>query len=445
MLSLPATPAPSAKAGVPNTPTPAGADERHTIFIQDSEPEDNPDGDADGDVDDGASTHSAEEDVEIISGPVNVANFAGPSGGGALPAYRSCMEYYHIPPVPLVINPAIQSKKWFIVTRGRFVGVFNTCASSDAATKKISTNCHWRHKGFQQDAVDQFNVALELGQFSCPPTMSESQREAIWIVLSSDEEETQPPPPAADSDDDWYTAGEDFPETSFEGDDEFCAFIASLDDAQIPGTAAFKETAARGTPTLRRPGAAHGPDTTRSQASQILRSHVDATVVATQKRRKVKTKHLTDTPPVIVVFIGLQPGVYSHWTLAAPQVLGVSGSVYFGYKTWPIAEKAFDYAVQRGWAFHIRGGRRLPYTLIKPSPAPGHPFQTPLTHGITRKNWYCVYRGLSPGIYRSYLECALNTLGVPHGSFEAFRSRTVAHEKFRLAQERGEVEVVAAS
>ncbi|KAF8997035.1 hypothetical protein BDZ89DRAFT_1052182 [Hymenopellis radicata] len=262
--------------------------------------------------------------------------------------------------------------------------------------------------------------------------MSKSQREEIWIVLSSDEEET-PRPSATESDDDWYTAGEDFPETSFEGDEQFCAFIASLDDAQIPGTPAFKETAARGTATVRRGGPAHGADTTRSQASQILRSNPDATVLATQKRRKVKTKQRPDTPPVIVVFIGLKPGVYSHWTLAAPQVLGVSGSVYFGYKTWPVAEKAFEYAVQRGWAFHIRGGRRVPYTLIKPSTAPGHPFQTPLTHGITRTNWYCVYRGLSPGIYRSYLKCALNTLGIPHGSFEAFRSRDVAQNKFRIA------------
>ncbi|KAF8997036.1 hypothetical protein BDZ89DRAFT_1052183 [Hymenopellis radicata] len=163
VLRIPATPASSTKAGVPDTPTSPGADERHAIVIQESEAEDYADEDADGEADDAASSHSAEEEVEIISGPVNVANFAGPSGG-VLAAYRFCVEYYHIPPVPLVINPAIQSKKWFIVTRGRFVGVFNTCASSDQATKKISTNCHWRHKGFQQDAVDQFNVALELGQ-----------------------------------------------------------------------------------------------------------------------------------------------------------------------------------------------------------------------------------------------------------------------------------------
>ncbi len=53
--------------------------------------------------------------------------------------------------------------------------------------------------------------------------------------------------------------------------------------------------------------------------------------------------------------------------------------------------------------------------------------------------------GLTIFGYMNSLECVLNMLGVPGCSYEAFQSLTIAREKFHSAQQRGEVEAVAAA
>ncbi|KAJ7882723.1 hypothetical protein B0H13DRAFT_1890745 [Mycena leptocephala] len=57
--------------------------------------------------------------------------------------------------------------------------------------------------------------------------------------------------------------------------------------------------------------------------------------------------------------------------------------------------------------------------------------------------WYMVYCGIHPGVYRSHLECQLNTLGV-HGTLhESVIGRACAFSKYAKAESTGLVKVVA--
>lgn len=103
------------------------------------------------------------------------------------------------------------------------------------------------------------------------------------------------------------------------------------------------------------------------------------------------------------MFIGLIPGVYDTWALAMPQVHSVKGAVFLGYARRGEADRAYQYAKVRGWVSRVQNGRHMTLEWGAPQATPtiSHPFATPLTVGIPNKRWYCVYRGLSPGVYRT--------------------------------------------
>ncbi|KAK6974471.1 hypothetical protein R3P38DRAFT_3239317 [Favolaschia claudopus] len=106
------------------------------------------------------------------------------------------------------------------------------------------------------------------------------------------------------------------------------------------------------------------------------------------------------------------------------------------------AQAAFAYAAAHG------------YTRNTVTPAPPIPqlpvpvgerssSQNPL-HGddVVDGRWFVVYRGISPGIYRSHLECQLNIIGISNAAYEAVRDRPMAVRKLTVALERGEVRVI---
>ncbi|KAJ7035428.1 hypothetical protein C8F04DRAFT_1258980 [Mycena alexandri] len=144
------------------------------------------------------------------------------------------------------------------------------------------------------------------------------------------------------------------------------------------------------------------------------------------------------------VFYGRQPGVFKHWFGvggAQVQVTGVPSAVHQGYATVAEAEAAFNYALERSWVA-VRGSRppspsELPQTAIPTLPLPQDltvSIHNPL-HGASPSTpkWYIVYTGISPGIYASYLECALNTLGLSSARYDSADSREEAERRWAVA------------
>ncbi|KAJ7440410.1 hypothetical protein B0H11DRAFT_2253030 [Mycena galericulata] len=142
-------------------------------------------------------------------------------------------------------------------------------------------------------------------------------------------------------------------------------------------------------------------------------------------------------PGGYAVFYGRDPGTYSRWSGphgAGAQVTGVSGALHQGYPTVEAAKAAFEYALTRGWT-----GRRPSPTGFVTAPVPSLPI--PVSPPVSTSNplhtedtqWYVVYAGITPGVYCSYLECALNTVCVSGATYESAGSRAEAERYWATA------------
>ncbi|KAJ7169409.1 hypothetical protein C8R46DRAFT_1217110 [Mycena filopes] len=134
---------------------------------------------------------------------------------------------------------------------------------------------------------------------------------------------------------------------------------------------------------------------------------------------------------------------------AEVQVKQVHGAIHQGYASRAEADAAFVYAVERDWVM-VRP--RTTHTAVTPAvtlptPTPSDDPQPNPLHGATASapHWHVVYAGIAPGIYASYLECALNTLGLSSASYEAARSREEAVEHWLHANADGSVRVLTHS
>ncbi|SJK99379.1 uncharacterized protein ARMOST_02675 [Armillaria ostoyae] len=167
------------------------------------------------------------------------------------------------------------------------------------------------------------------------------------------------------------------------------------------------------------------------------------TVRAVKKRRKRR-------PPrgygAYVVFVGVTPGVYLTWAECKAQAFGQPSNVYSGYMTLELAEAAFQYALDKGWVRYAN----VDQPCALPSQVPFDPnhsttpedYDTPLNAGKPFERWYVVYRGISPGIYKSDLERSINTTGISDCLTESFESLALIHRKFRDALRDGVVQVL---
>ncbi|KAJ7895683.1 hypothetical protein B0H13DRAFT_2338759 [Mycena leptocephala] len=131
--------------------------------------------------------------------------------------------------------------------------------------------------------------------------------------------------------------------------------------------------------------------------------------------------HVVGAPPptqnkpkfaAYVVFSGRRVGVFSTWREAESLVKGVSKCIFRGYKTTAEARAAFAYASERSWV-RVIGAPIAAAIPVLPQPVVVADGTNPLngTEDFDGK-WYVVYRGITPGVYRSHLECQLNTVGV---------------------------------
>ncbi|KAJ7481408.1 hypothetical protein B0H11DRAFT_1915560 [Mycena galericulata] len=133
---------------------------------------------------------------------------------------------------------------------------------------------------------------------------------------------------------------------------------------------------------------------------------------------------------------------YTHdWAETKPLVNSVPNNIFRGYYTVAEAQAAFQYALQRSWVRSVD----TPVTAIPalPLPAPVIDSSNPLNGDETLDDtWYIVYRGITPGVYRSHLESQLNTLGIPGAIHESVEGKAAALDKYNAAVRRGEISIL---
>ncbi|KAJ7469885.1 hypothetical protein B0H11DRAFT_2238322 [Mycena galericulata] len=150
------------------------------------------------------------------------------------------------------------------------------------------------------------------------------------------------------------------------------------------------------------------------------------------------------------VFHGLRPGAYTTWAEARLSVDGVRNNIHQGYGSFQAAQAAIEYAEARSWTRRISPGSSS--TPAAGTTIPNLPLPVDLLHGPNPLHsdgrasfdgtWYIVYRGITPGIYQSYLECALNTLGLSNATYDSAPSREEAVRRYENALAGGRVEVI---
>ncbi|KAJ7435119.1 hypothetical protein B0H11DRAFT_2257618 [Mycena galericulata] len=137
---------------------------------------------------------------------------------------------------------------------------------------------------------------------------------------------------------------------------------------------------------------------------------------------------------VYVVFCGCRSGVFHTWAETEPLVSGVHNCIFRGYSTTAEAHAAFRYALQRSW---VRSYDDSATISIPALPVPGPLAEINPLNGaeILNSKWFVVYRGISPGVYRSHLEAQLNTLGVKGVLHESIEGKAAALAKYAAAFE----------
>ncbi|KAJ7450270.1 hypothetical protein B0H11DRAFT_2246838 [Mycena galericulata] len=207
-------------------------------------------------------------------------------------------------------------------------------------------------------------------------------------------------------------------------DTELAALIASISDLDL-------------TPSQPSPEAAATPTT--SQPDPLPR----APLPPRKSPLKRKRAHAA-----YVVFYGLRPGVYLQWfgpAGAEVQVRGVRYSLHQGYATVSQARAAFEYAQQRSWISHLPNAPTAPIPSLPTPQIPNALTPNPLHGGIFAPKWHIVYAGITPGIYASYLECALNTIGISSASYDSADTLEEAQERWREATRSGSICVLTPS
>ncbi|KAJ7675300.1 hypothetical protein B0H17DRAFT_1207809 [Mycena rosella] len=158
------------------------------------------------------------------------------------------------------------------------------------------------------------------------------------------------------------------------------------------------------------------------------------TVQASRKRVRTSKK------AAYVVFCGIRCGVFLTWPEAKSLVTGVPNAIFRGYGSVAEADATFAYAVARSWV----SNSDLPlvvavHALPLPQTTIGVDAPNPLNGAESLDDkWYVVYRGITPGVYRSHLESQLNTLGVRGSLHKAIPGREAAQAKYSAAMHRGE-------
>ncbi|KAJ7106116.1 hypothetical protein C8R43DRAFT_963445 [Mycena crocata] len=130
-----------------------------------------------------------------------------------------------------------------------------------------------------------------------------------------------------------------------------------------------------------------------------------------QKPRKAHAK-------AHVVFFGGEIDVFENWVDAQHSITGNGLAIHCCSRL--CTRTGLD------WRLRI-------IDTISPLPLPSSYEDNPLNSDSSSPLWYGVCRGVVPGVYRSYLECALNTLGVKGNLCNSFTTREEAERAYSQA------------
>ncbi|KAJ7160862.1 hypothetical protein C8R46DRAFT_1038080 [Mycena filopes] len=161
---------------------------------------------------------------------------------------------------------------------------------------------------------------------------------------------------------------------------------------------------------------------------------------------RLKSRSRTGKFKVYVVFRGRFIGVFDLWDDVVAATSGFRFALQQGYSSRQDAELAYQFAETHGWTSNSQTWTLTPL-LSKdaplPHPVPGKTASSPstLSYRETGAPWYIAYRGINPGVFGTFVECALNTLGVEGALHESVPTYEEAVAKFTRASVRGEVSV----
>ncbi|KAJ7838434.1 hypothetical protein B0H13DRAFT_2367459 [Mycena leptocephala] len=148
------------------------------------------------------------------------------------------------------------------------------------------------------------------------------------------------------------------------------------------------------------------------------------------------------------IFFDLQLMIPRHGPQGAHiQVTRVSGAVSQGYQSMAEARAAYDYAYIRNWTGvrglpaprQVRAIEALPLPILPDDPTP-NPLHGAAGAGAHR--WHIVYAGITPGIYLSFLEAALNTQGISGSRYDSATTLHEARRRWGAARAANSIEVL---
>ncbi|KAJ7606399.1 hypothetical protein DFH06DRAFT_1348108 [Mycena polygramma] len=179
-----------------------------------------------------------------------------------------------------------------------------------------------------------------------------------------------------------------------------------------------------------------------SEAGKAIQSTPHTHVKAV--RRRVK-RH----PPraAYVVFRGRRIGVFYTWAAVEEATKRFPGAICQGYAHEELAIAAFALAQHKGWTYMSNSPSPAAFPRLAPLPiVEGEDSsKTVLSPRELDDPYYVVYAGINPGVFPTYLECALNVLAIPDSYHESFPTYDEAVSSFKRARRRGECVSLSAS
>ncbi|KAJ7666208.1 hypothetical protein DFH06DRAFT_1126905 [Mycena polygramma] len=230
-----------------------------------------------------------------------------------------------------------------------------------------------------------------------------------------------------------------------EEDDEMDALIRSMDAAEFlrgshtPPPASPELPPSPAAPRVSRstPSTPHGPARTPGYevSSPTKSGHVVSWLEAgsltqgvrgaSAKKSAASRSRARNRPSAYAVFYGGQIGAFTDWADVQASITGNGLAIHCGFPGMPEAEAAVAYARTRGWTADSTAPAHVSSTAV-PASYPDNP----LTCGADPDVWYAVCRGVVPGVYRSWVECALNTMGIKGNLCSSFPTQSAAEKAF---------------
>ncbi|KAJ7049783.1 hypothetical protein C8F01DRAFT_1092983 [Mycena amicta] len=159
--------------------------------------------------------------------------------------------------------------------------------------------------------------------------------------------------------------------------------------------------------------------------------------IALRKNKKKRQKYVA-----YAVIRGHQTGVWTNWAQVEPLIADFRFALQFGCKSVAEAQALVNFAQAKHWTSSSTEFSRRPMSLeLVPTPCSSASDLEGRPPRQEHDPWYICYVGIHPGVYSSYLECALNTLGVRGNVHDHRNTFEAAAEEFMWAQLDGHVVV----